>query len=178
MAEQLERLWVSKLGTLERGRLLEIGAGTGFFELVALARGWEVEGIELSEGAVEFARKYMHVPIKQSTIEEYTSSHLFDAIVMIEVLEHFRDPLEAIRSLKKLSTGHTLIFGTTPNTDSKHWLTSQQNIYVPEDHLFLFNTKSLQLFADKAGIYDVSIEYFGSGENNDSNLMFAGIISS
>ena len=32
-------------------------------------------------------------------------------------------------------------------------------------------------FAKKAGIADLTIEYFGSGEKNDSNLMFAGIIS-
>ncbi len=176
MAEQLERLYEKKFGTLQRGKLLEVGAGIGFLELVALARGWEVNGLEISKSAVEFARKYMRVPVSHSTIEEYKTKDQYDAVVMVEVLEHFLDPKKAVDALKKFSTKHTLLFGTTPNTDSEHWKKSKQNIFVPEDHIFLFNEKSLRVFADKVGIHDLSVEFFGSGEKNDSNLMYAGVL--
>lgn len=177
MIEQFERLYEDKIGNLQRGKLLEVGAGVGYLELMALARGWDVNGIEVSQKAVDFARKYMRVPIEHSTIEGYKTEVRYDAIVMVEVLEHFIDPSKAIKSLKLLSKGNTLLFGTTPNTDSEHWKRSEQNIYVPEDHIFLFNEKSLQIFAKKMGINNLTIEYFGTNKKNDSNLMFAGIIS-
>lgn len=177
MIEQFERLYFSKMQTDQRGNVLEVGAGVGYLTLLALARGWQAQGIEISGPSAAFGRDYFRVDIQQSSIEDYQAQTTFDAIMMIEVLEHFHDPLEALAALTRLSPQPTFLFGTTPNTDSQHWRTSQQNIYEPEDHIFLFNKTSLQQFADKAGIKDLEIEFFGSGKDHDSNLMYAGVIS-
>ena len=104
------------------------------------------------------------------------SNDKYDAIVMVEVLEHFIDPVKALSAIKRFSTGRTVLFGTTPNTDSLHWKESKQDIYVPEDHIFLFNSRSLTYLADKTDMKELTIEYFGSGKNNDSNLMFCCVI--
>jgi len=177
MIEQFERLYISKTQLESKGSFLEIGAGTGFLTLFALARGWNAKAIETSKSAVEFASKMLKIDILESTIETYKTTKKFDAILMVEVLEHFRDPMNAIKLITKLTTGHTILFGTTPNTDSQHWINSKQNIYVPEGHIFLFNEKSLKIFADKSGIKDLTIEYFGSGKLHDSNLIYCGVIS-
>lgn len=175
MIEQFERLYKSLLGE-ERTNILEIGAGVGFLELTALSRGWDVKGIETSASAVAFAEKYYKVDITQSTIEDLPVGKKYGAFIMVEVLEHFIDPIVAIESLKKHAKPHALIFGTTPNTDSAHWRESEQNIYVPEDHIFLFNEKSIRIFASKTDIKDFKVEYFGSGNNHDSNLMYCGVL--
>jgi SAM-dependent methyltransferase len=177
MVEQFERLYIQKMQSSTLGKkLLEIGAGVGYLTLFALARGWEAKGIETSKPAVQFGKDYLRVDLEHTTIEDYTSDEKFDAIAMVEVLEHFLDPVKAIRAMRRLSGAHTFLFGTTPNTDSEHWQKSDQNIYVPDDHIFLFNERSIQRFADKAGIRDLTVEYFGSGEKHDSNLMYAGVI--
>ena len=176
LMEEFEKLYESKTGNKGRGSLFEVGAGVGFLELFALARGWNTKAIEISDEAVRFGQEYLRVDIEQSTIEDYETRDTFDAIVMVEVLEHFSNPLAAVKKLRKLSKEKTILFGTTPNTDSDYWKGSEQDIYVPDDHIFLFNKKSLKKFAKKAGIKNLTVKPFGSGENNDSNLMYAGVI--
>lgn len=177
MIEQFDRLYQQKIHGTDKGKFLEIGAGVGFLSLFALARGWDVKAIETSATAVKYGKEYLKLDIEVATIEEYKTEQKFDAIVMVEVLEHFVDPMKAIEAIRRFCGPHTLLFGTTPNTDSEHWDKTEQNIYEPNDHIFLFNEKSIRNFAKKAGINDLTVEYFGSGEKHDSNLMFAGIIS-
>ncbi len=177
MIEQCERLYEQKLPPLRRGSFFEIGAGAGYLTLMALARGWQASGIETSKQAVEYANDNLRVDIKHSTIEEYDPKKTFDAIALVEVLEHFLSPLEAFNAIKRLCGEYTFVFGTTPNTGSLHWQKSEQDIYQPKDHLFLFNEKSIRHFAEKAGIKELTVELFGSGDEHDSNLMYAGIMS-
>lgn len=177
MIEQFERLYQEKLHNLNRGKFLEVGSGVGFLSLFALARGWNTTSIETSSSAVKYGKECLRLNIEQATIEGYKNDQKFEAIAMVEVLEHFIDPVKAINAMKRFCGPHTIIFGTTPNTDSEHWEKSEQNIYVPTDHIFLFNEKSIRNFAKKVGILDLTVEYFGSGEKNDSNIMYAGIIS-
>lgn len=174
--EQFERLYREKSGSDARGSFLEVGAGTGFLTLFALARGWDARGIETSPEAVKVARDHMRLEVNESTLEAYKDSRHYDAIAMIEVLEHFINPLHAIDHLRRFAKGRTVLFGTTPNTDSDHWHTGEQDIYQPNDHIFLFNKRSIERFAEKAGIRNFSVEYFGGGAAHDSNLMYAGVI--
>jgi len=177
MIEEFEKFYEQKKGNLNRGKFFEIGAGVGFLELFALARGWNTKAIEISGDAVKFAQDYLRVDIEQSTIEDYKDGVKYDAVVMVEVLEHFTDPLQAVEHIRKICKPEgTIFFGTTPNTDSAHWKKSKQNIYVPDDHIFLFNKKSLKIFAEQADIENMTIQFFGSGDRHDSNLMFAGVI--
>jgi len=177
MIEQCERLLAAKLTPLQRGKFFEIGAGVGYLTLMALARGWQAQGIETSQQAVDYARKLLKVDVTLSTIEKYETAKTFDVIALVEVLEHFVDPLKAFESIRKLCGERTFIFGTTPNTGSLHWQESEQDIYQPQDHIFLFNEKSIRYFAAKAGIQDLTVELFGSGAEHDSNLMYAGLMS-
>lgn len=176
MIEQFERLYKQTMDTPHKGSFFEVGAGAGYLALFALARGWEASGIETSKPAVQFARDYLRVPIEHSIIEDYKTDQRFDAIAMVEVLEHFLDPVAAITSLRPLAKTRTFLFGTTPNTDSDHWRVGTQDIYVPDDHIFLFNEYALRRCAEKAGVTDLTVEVFGSGAKHDSNLMYAGVI--
>lgn len=176
MAEQHDRLYQQKMQGRPKGSFFEVGAGAGYLSLFALARGWQVAGIETSKPAADFARRYLRVPIDHGIIETYKQDKKFDAIAMVEVLEHFVDPVKAMQALKKFAKKRTFLFGTTPNTNSEHWRHSKQDIYAPDDHIFLFNEQSLRKFAYKVGIQDLSVEFFGSGDEHDSNLMFAGVL--
>lgn len=176
MIEQFERLYQDVMEREGRGSYFEIGAGIGYLTLFALSRGWDASGIETSKMAVEHGKKNLKVDLKHSTIEDFKTDKAFDAVVMVEVLEHFLDPAAALEAIRNISKRWTFIFGTTPNTDSDHWKGSEQDIYQPEDHIFLFNKPSLTNLADKLGIQKLTIEYFGGGKNHDSNLMYAGIL--
>ena len=48
-----------------KGHLLEIGAGVGYFMFQAYARGWSVEGIETSKLSADWACKYLNMDVKK-----------------------------------------------------------------------------------------------------------------
>jgi SAM-dependent methyltransferase len=72
------------------GRVLDVGAGYGFF-LEALERaGYEAHGIEVSAHAAEQARKRSGAPVVQQGAEEpfpFADDH-FDAVTLLDVIEH------------------------------------------------------------------------------------------
>ena len=176
MIEQFERLYKQKTGHEHKGSLLEVGAGAGYLTLFAIARGWDAFGIETSHKAVKYGQDFLRVPLEHSILEKYTPKKDFDAVAMVEVLEHFLDPVHAIQAIKKLIKKPVFLFGTTPKTDSSHWKESEQNIYEPDDHIFLFNHHALEHFGRRAGLKQLTVEPFGSGKENDSNLMYAGMV--
>lgn len=158
-----------------KGKLLEIGSGLGHLSYTLFARDWDVSALELSAQAVTWSSKVFKLPVQATKIEDLKDG-TFDAFVMVEVLEHFYNPLQALKQIKRLSAESALVFGTTPNTASKHWTNSEQDIYQPHDHIVLFNKNSLTMLLKKVGLKKITVDYFGTGENNDSNLMFSGVI--
>lgn len=158
-----------------RGKVLEIGAGVGYMAFMMFSRDWDVEGMETSKLASEWSQKYLRMNLHRTTLEDFKTKNRYDAFAMVEVLEHFLDATNAINRMKKLSGRKALIFGTTPNTDSEFWKTGP-DIYVPSDHIFLFNEQSLKHLAKKTKLKNFTIEYFGSGDAHDSNMMFSGVV--
>jgi ribosomal protein S27E len=71
------------------GKMLEIGTGAGFFLKAAERAGWSVDGIEVSQAAVEFANSRLDLRVKLEEAEAltYPDNH-FDVIIMFEVIEH------------------------------------------------------------------------------------------
>ncbi len=87
--------------------VLELGCATGYFTKVLVERGCNVVGIELDPNAAEIAGKWADRVIvgnlDQDDVWETLDDEAFDAIVMGDVLEHLRDPLNSLRhAVRKL----------------------------------------------------------------------------
>lgn len=174
MAGNIDHAYATKIGS-EKGKLLEIGAGLGYLSYTLFARDWDVTSLELSSEAIKWSEKVFKLPVEEVKIEDYKQGG-FKAFVMVEVIEHIYNPLKALKHIKTISAGKALLFGTTPNIDSEHWKSGEQDIYQPHDHIVLFNKKSLTRLLKKAGYKKISISYFGTGEKFDSNLMYSAVI--
>lgn len=172
LAESVDHAYETKVSS-SKGRLLEIGSGLGFLSYTLFSRGWEVEQLELSQAAVDWSSKVFKLPIDTKMIEDYKPKGSYDAVVMVEVIEHFYDPAKALKKIRNNIRRGGMLFGTTPNIDSEHWLKTEQNIYEPSDHIVLFNTKSLNKILKDNGFKNITIEPFGVGEKHDSNLMYS-----
>lgn len=85
------------------GRLLDIGCAAGLFLDVARGRGWEVEGVEISEHAAAVARERRGLTVAVGDVMDVSlPAPTFDAVTMLDVLEHVADPgalLERVRAL-------------------------------------------------------------------------------
>lgn len=97
----------------EGGRLLEIGAGYGYFLKLASDAGWDSEGVEISPYCCEIARQ-QGCKIRQCALDNCDFSKAgYDAIVLWDVIEHFTQPDEVIaRCWELLRSGGALMMRT------------------------------------------------------------------
>jgi 2-polyprenyl-3-methyl-5-hydroxy-6-metoxy-1,4-benzoquinol methylase len=104
-----------------KGRILDIGSGTGEFLSVAKKNGWKTIGVEPSDKAKQIAiNKGISFVANLSELQ----NHSFDVITMWHVLEHVPDLEHQIKELKRLlkPTGSLII--AVPNFksfDAQHY---------------------------------------------------------
>ncbi len=98
-----------------KGSLLDIGAGTGEFLLVAKNDGWKVTGIEPSDKAKGIA---INKGISFATDLTSLQDHSFDVITMWHVLEHVPNLEHQIAELKRLIKPNGTVIIAVPNFKS------------------------------------------------------------
>jgi len=131
----------------EKGRLLDIGAGTGDFLVTAKANGWQITGLEPSEKAKKTAiSKGVSFEKDIKNIENQS----FDVITMWHVLEHVPDVEQQIKELKRLLKPNGTIIIAVPNFksfDANYYGAFWAAYDVPR-HLWHFSKISIEkLFA-------------------------------
>jgi 2-polyprenyl-3-methyl-5-hydroxy-6-metoxy-1,4-benzoquinol methylase len=137
----------------EPGNLLDIGCSYGFLLEYFKARGWQVEGIDISENAVSYARS-RGLNCHNVTIENYTCGKKYDAINMSNVLEHLQDPLGALIRIKNWLSSKGVLYIRVPNVESIVLPSRYQSFLgdmKPFEHLFYFSLNTLQALLQKAG---------------------------
>ncbi len=131
-----------------KGKLLDIGAGTGDFLLTAKNNGWETIGTEPSEKARTIAKG------KGVSIIEATSSlenNSLDIITMWHVLEHVPDLENQIKELKRLLKPNGTLLVAVPNFksyDAKHYGKFWAAYDVPI-HFWHFSKTAIKLLFEK-----------------------------
>lgn len=133
----------------QKGTLLDIGAGTGDFLVVAKNDGWDTIGIEPSEKAKTIAiNKGVNFAANLSDLED----HSFDVITMWHVLEHVPNLDEYILELKRLVKPTGTILIAVPNFksfDAEYYGRFWAAYDVPR-HIWHFSKTAIQkLFAEK-----------------------------
>ena len=99
----------------QKGKLLDIGAGTGDFLVVAKNDGWQITGIEPGEKPKSIAiNKGVSFANDLSELE----NNSFDVITMWHVLEHVPDLEFQIKELKRLIKPNGTIIIAVPNFNS------------------------------------------------------------
>lgn len=74
------------------GRLLDVGAGDGYFMLGMKSRGWDVRGIELHEEVAAFARNELGLDVMAGAEHEVDWGGEYDCITVLGVIEDVDDP--------------------------------------------------------------------------------------
>ncbi len=90
------------LSVLPKGKLFDIGCGSGNFLLLARKRGFEVYGMEAVKDAVEIAKEKFGLNVVQaSSFEELPEEFKgpYNIITAFEVLEHLDNPLKFLQDV-------------------------------------------------------------------------------
>jgi len=132
----------------QKGRILDIGAGTGDFLLTAKNDGWETVGVEPSERAKNIAiQKGISFVHEIAALE----NNSFDVITMWHVLEHVPNLEFQIQELKRLLKPTGTLIVAVPNFksyDAQHYKTFWAAYDVPI-HFWHFSKKAIQSLFEK-----------------------------
>lgn len=140
----------------EGGKLLELGCAYGFFLAEANAY-FQVRGIEMSDSAVRFCQA-RGFDVEQGTLTpEYVDRYSpFDAVVMLDVVEHLPEPdrvMELVRGA--LKPGGRLML-TTGDWDSRlsRMMGKNWRLMTPPQHTFFFSPRTMSSMLKRVG-FDV-----------------------
>jgi SAM-dependent methyltransferase len=179
---------VSKLSK-QKGRLLDIGAGTGAFCETIKQNGWDVSGVEPNKKARTIAAQRQLSLLEN--IDDFQDQK-FDVITLWHVLEHLPDLEKTIIKIEKLLSPKGFLIVAVPNYksfDAKYYKQFWAAYDTPR-HLWHFSQKSMTclfsknitLFKTKPMIFDsfyVSLisEKYKTGNAFSLKALFIGFWS-
>jgi SAM-dependent methyltransferase len=152
-------LSVMWLPATKRGRVLDIGSGSGWLVENLNALGWRAEGLDFDPRAVANARQRgLTVHLGGLTAQRFPAD-AYDAITMCHSIEHVHDPLSWLREVHRVVRPAGRLVIATPNTESlghhvfgRDWLSLD-----PPRHLQLFNADNMERLLRAAGFTRVQV---------------------
>jgi SAM-dependent methyltransferase len=110
-----------RLTRLARGRLLEVGCGSGLLLAHFRDAGYDVEGVELSAADAAYARECFGLPVLHGSVETAPlESDRYDAVVLINVLEHILDPAAMLSRIREVLRPDGVVVVGVPVIDSAY----------------------------------------------------------
>ena len=154
-------------------KILDIGAGCGYFVAASRKLGMNADGIEVSENQVNYGNAMSddtiltHVGLHDSIdFIEKTDANVVSAIGVLEHLINLKENLEAIKNNENIKYLYASVpmFSFSCAFEASH----QQcyNRHTGGTHTHLFSNESIQYIADEMG-FDIAYEWrFGSDIND------------
>ncbi|MEX3618287.1 class I SAM-dependent methyltransferase [Paenibacillus glucanolyticus] len=159
--QQLERL---AMLAPSRGRFLDIGCGVGHYLALAKNHFEELCGIEPSTTSAMRARQQGFSVINDYFHGDLTFQSGFDAISIIEVLEHLEQPAVLFAQAAQLLNENGILLVEVPNGQR---IVEKRLFYnLCTDHIQYFSVTSLTAMAHRAGLTVVCVQ-----ESPDPNLL-------
>ena len=135
--------WFSRFGV---GReVLDVGCGLGQFVEVANRSGWIAEGLELSRGAVNFARRHGLAVEKLDFLSTAIKPNSYDMVTLFEVIEHVPDPVAFFHRAEEVVRPGGLVYVTTPNFASlDRFVAGKDWKMIHREHLSYLTPRTLR----------------------------------
>jgi len=157
--------------------LLDIGAGFGHLSSILNKLGRFQ--INLVEPLVK--PKYLldkNITLHKTDYEHFLSKQKFDLVLMVDVIEHFQNPVRNLLRTKKILKKRGYLMIQTPNYKSlmakicRNW-----SWWMPQDHKLLFSIRSIKNILETSGFQTVFLmtyeDFHDFKKNLDGN--FVGI---
>jgi len=163
--EEVVQTIVSKKGK-ERGRVLDVGCGYGFFLAEMKARGWQVEGIELSAQGRHYAHNTGDIEVHSDPLEDLLlPENSFDVVTLFYVIEHVIDPVAVLQAAWKiLKPGGLLLLRwphSTPIVTILGPLSRYFDLYHTPYHLYDFSPETMRRLLAMTGFTGIETSIGG-----------------
>jgi SAM-dependent methyltransferase len=143
------------------GKLLEVGCAYGFFLQEAM-RYFDVSGIELSDDAAAHCRQAgLNVLSGEADETNLKRFGNVDVIVMLDVVEHLRDPHGTLSACaKKLNPGGIIVLTTGDFGSSLARLAGAGwRLMTPPQHQWFFTAESIRRSSARLGMKLERLDY-------------------
>jgi len=134
-------------------KLLDYGAGNGYFLFHARKNGFDIFGVEPNKMAREIAKKNYQVDLWE--LSQIDPSQKVDIITLWHVLEHLPDFKTHMRQFQSILNEKGTLILALPNFES-HDATYFKEAWAALDvprHLWHFSPKHIKILAEKFGFY-------------------------
>ena len=140
-----KRKLINEITGLKKGRILDLGSGTGAFVNEMHLHGWDAKGLEPDGDARKIAEENYHIKLENTDQFYNLTPASFDAITLWHVLEHVHDLHPYLEQLKKVLKQNGKLFVAVPNytsSDAKKYKQYWAAYDVPR-HLYHFSPRSM-----------------------------------
>ena len=154
-------------------RLLEVGSAYGFFLAVAHAEFEFVQGIDISEDGVRYARESLGLNVIQKDLLRHDfGEEKFDVVCFWDTIEHLTAPHLYIEKAASLVESGGLITITTGDIDSLNarFKGARWRLIHPPTHMHYFTNRSLERLLANYGFETVYSRYCGFYRSVDNVL--------
>ena len=155
-----KKVLVEKVTGLKKGKILDIGSGTGYFAAIMRKAGWQVKGVEINEKARNFSASNFGLEVDLPDRITSYDTNSFDCITLWHVLEHFHDPFKYISEIYRLLKPGAVCVVALPNSssyDSTYYKQFWAAWDVPR-HLWHFQPSTFRIFSEKSGFILENLE--------------------
>lgn len=164
--------FVETLGPPGR-RILDVGAAFGLLLRTARETGWDPTGVEIARDCADEASRISGVPVHAGDFTKIPLDGPFDVIVMLDVIEHLRDPMSGLRRAFDLLSPRGILLIETNDADAP-WARLLGNRWWfldPPQHLYYFTLNGLKECLRQAGFSEFHSRRAGR-RVSVSNLLF------
>lgn len=160
----LYRLWLVLDGDISfhepkgSGRLLDIGCNEGRGLKIYSKNGYHAQGLELNETAAQVARAEGFT-VHTCLLQEFRPLHLYDVVVLSNVLEHSLNPKEMLADVRRILKDDGQVWISCPNNQSwqrKVFGQKWANWHVPF-HTVHFSSATLKSILAESGFAKIEI---------------------
>lgn len=144
---------VNKVTGMNNGKLLDVGAGTGYFLNHMNRRGWQVTGTEKNTAARKFAKSEFNLDLLETNDLFELKDNSFDVITLWHVLEHIHRLPENMETFHRLLKPMGRLIIAVPNHDSYDALYYEE-FWAAWDvprHIWHFKPKQMKMLGEKFG---------------------------
>lgn len=158
-----------------KGKLLDVGSGSGFFIKCAAERGWQPVGIDVSLLACDLVRQKFGLPVFCTELENASFPEgYFDTLTCFNTFPYFANPLSKAKEMNRILKANGTLLIRVPNKIPyvKLWLAlsciinkiwDRRSYSLDSSPIFLvnqlihFSTRTILELLTKAGFQNIRL---------------------
>lgn len=157
---------ITSILNIKKGRILDVGCGSGSLLKVFQENGWEVYGVDPSDSATKIAKEFYDLIIFQGFFEDFKSEKKFDCITFWGI-EHLSDPFKGMEKAIDLLDKNGIIVFEGPSADSFLMKYLCKNNFSPyryienARHVLFFSRNSINFLCEELNLEVCYFETIG-----------------